>query len=52
MLFGVCRDVQSLFNEQREMSVKTIAFAKTVVKKKDNISLEILDEFKVINTAI
>lgn len=31
-IFTVCREVQSLFNEEREMSIKTIAFCKTIFK--------------------
>lgn len=31
-LFSVCRELQSLFNEEREMSLKTMAFVKTSCK--------------------
>ncbi|KAJ8914598.1 hypothetical protein NQ315_017303 [Exocentrus adspersus] len=31
-LFSVCRELQSLFNEEREMSLKTMAFAKNISK--------------------
>ncbi|EEZ98383.1 mitogen-activated protein kinase kinase kinase 4 [Tribolium castaneum] len=31
-VFVICREMQSLFNEEREMSIKTIAFCKTVFR--------------------
>ncbi|KAJ8933736.1 hypothetical protein NQ314_013829, partial [Rhamnusium bicolor] len=31
-LYSVCRELQSLFNEEREMSLKTMAFSKTAFK--------------------
>ncbi|CAG9822697.1 unnamed protein product [Phaedon cochleariae] len=45
-LFSVCRELQSLFNEEREMTLKTMCFIKANIKK-DNVpydSLKFLGE--------
>lgn len=31
-MFAICRQFQSYFNEEREMSLKTMAFCKTMIK--------------------
>lgn len=44
-LFAVCRELQVLFNEEREMSIKTVAFAKLAFQ--NEIGADALNELKV-----
>ncbi|XP_017780860.1 PREDICTED: mitogen-activated protein kinase kinase kinase 4 isoform X2 [Nicrophorus vespilloides] len=43
-LFAVCRELQSLFNDEREMSIKIILFAKMIIRSE--IPLINVDEFR------
>ncbi|GJQ82156.1 Mekk1, partial [Trypoxylus dichotomus] len=47
LLFGICRDLQALFNEEREMISKTMAFAKMIMKAmKTHANPELTHDFK------
>ncbi|KAJ8934430.1 hypothetical protein NQ318_017131 [Aromia moschata] len=53
-LFSVCRQLQSLFNEKREMSLKTMSFSRTVLRyspptsKQQNTLKEAITSFKCV----
>lgn len=48
LLFGACRDLQALFNEEREMISKTMAFSKTVLKTlQSHVNADLLHDLKV-----